>query len=706
MSSRRQFIFGCWVFVALMIAASAAGVVPDNASGADKDAAAGKSRPNFVFLYTDDQRWDALGVVQREQGKGGRFPWLESPRLDQLAAQGVRFRNAFVVTALCAPSRAAFLTGQYGHVNGVVNNHTPFSETAVTHASLMRGAGYRTGYVGKWHMGSQSGQRPGFDYSASFIGQGVYFDCPVEVNGEKTATRGWIDDVSTDYAIRFIEENKSRPFSLVVGFKTCHGPFTPPPRTAETYGEARARIVPNLSTPAIYRDAASPVTAPAKKKKKASLPAEPAPPAAGLDDGVPTNLGMFRGLRAIDENVGRLLDTLERLGLTENTVVAYSSDNGYYLGEHGLGDKRTAYDESMRIPLLVRYPKLVAAGLTIDDLVLNIDLAPTWLDLAGVSIPETMQGRSWRPLLVGERPEPAWRESFFYSYFREGRFAAPTVTAVRTGRAKLIKYPGRDDWTELFDLSTDPYETRNLFGDATRADLRAQLEAEYARQSAAARYEVPAFADERQESARAKERRAKPVSGWVLDLSADRWEGQRALDASSHANHGVTRDVAKVKGRDERFAFQFAGNSVIEVNNSPSLDPSDTPWLVEATLRADSDGVIVARGGQTLGYSLLIRDGKPTFAYRAGPGVRTIAGSESILGRWVTVTGSIDAEKRLTLTVDGQVVASGTAVEWIHKDPNDKMEIGADHRSTVVENSPAKFRGLIERVRVRSGSSP
>src|SRR5262245_46790882 len=210
-------------------------------------------RPNFVFVYTDDQRWDALGVVQREQGERGRFPWLKTPHMDRLAAEGVRFRNAFVVSSLCAPSRASFLTGCYGHVNGIVNNHTPFPVANVTHASLLKAAGYTTGYVGKWHMGRQSGQRPGFDFSASFIGQGQYFDCPIDVNGKATPSKGWVDDVSADYGIRFIKENKDRPFLLVIGFKAAHGPFTPPPRHKELYDGELARAVPNLRTPAVYR---------------------------------------------------------------------------------------------------------------------------------------------------------------------------------------------------------------------------------------------------------------------------------------------------------------------------------------------------------------------------------------------------------------------------------------------------------------------
>lgn len=649
------------------------------------------TRPNFVFLYTDDQRWDALGVVQREQGEKGRFPWLESPNLDELAAEGTRFRNAFVVTALCAPSRASFLTGRYGHLNGVVNNHTSFSETSVTHASLMRAAGYRTAYVGKWHMGNQSGQRPGFDYSASFIGQGVYFDCPVEVNGVKTATKGWIDDVSTEYAIQFLEQNKDRPFSLVLGFKTCHGPFTPPPRAESTYGDAQARVVPNLEAPAIYRGDAL-----GKSTRKGSVDTKAAT--------VKTNLGMFRGLRAIDENVGKLMATLDRLGLTENTVVVYSSDNGYYLGEHGLGDKRSAYDESLRVPMLLRYPKLKAKGKVIDQMVLNIDLAPTWLDLAGLPIPQEMQGRSWKPLLTGDRATPAWRESFFYSYFRETPFQVPTLTALRTEQAKLIRYPGHDEWTEVFDLVADPYETKNLANDSRFAELRRSLESEYSRQRQAVGYLVPEFADEKQPQP--KQRPASPSNpvrdGWVVDYRFDQDTADRVVDASSRENRGVAHGVPLTSGRDGAKARQFDGQGHIEIPKSISLNPTGRALTIEATLRATGDGVVIAQGGESLGFLLAIKDGKPTWSYRSRSGLTTVQLNQSVIGEWVTLKALATSDKKLRLEQAKLEVESGLP-ELIHRMPFDGLEVGADLRSQVLGKESPRFRGQIERIRIGVG---
>jgi arylsulfatase A-like enzyme len=468
-------------------------------------AAATTNRPNFLFIYTDDQRYDAMSVVQREQGDRGRFPWLETPNLDRIAGEGVRFRNAFVVNALCSPSRAVYLTGRYNHFNGIANNHTPFPTNNVTHASLLRAAGYATAYIGKWHMDGQTGQRPGFIWSASYIGHGRYQDCPFEINGVKTNTVGWVDDVSTDFTIDFLKRHRGKPFLAVLGFKSPHGPFEPPARWKDKLTNAIARPVPNLHVRAPYRTnatQAAPVQAQA-----ATRPNE-------------MHRKYFRTISAVDENVGRILKALDELGLAENTVLIYTSDNGFYLGEHGLGDKRSAYEESMRIPLLLRYPKLGLRGKLIDSLVLNLDLAPTLLDFAGVTVPNEMQGRSWKPLLEGKTANGglitdsgptarSWRTSFFYEYFLETNLGPPSVLAIRTETAKLIKYPGHDDWTELFDLRADPYETNNLARSSGHEKLLRQMQVEFDRQARAVDFRVPPYADELTGGSRPRQRRAR-----------------------------------------------------------------------------------------------------------------------------------------------------------------------------------------------------
>jgi arylsulfatase A-like enzyme len=410
---------------------------------------------NFIIIITDDQRWDALGVVQREMGAAARFPWFTNgtPNLDRLAAEGIRFRNAFLTLSLCSPSRAAIQTGRYNHLNTIINNSTPFPSNAVTFATQLRQAGYTTAWVGKWHHGQQL-DRPGYDFAASYRGQGNYFDTTFYVDGVATPSVGWVDDVSTDYALAFIQTNQHKPFALVVGYKTTHGPRTPPGRAAHLYTNEYALPVPNLNVPVPWMT-------------NINKP--------GTND----LQNYFRCVTAMDDAVGRILDKLDVTGLATNTMVIFCGDNGYYLGEHGRGDKRSAYEESIRIPVLARYPRLIAQPAVCDDLVLHLDFAPTILDIAGVPIPDTMQGASWRPLFGGITN--GWRQSFFYQYFLESGFNTPTLFAVRTTNAKLVLYPGHPEWSEMFDLGADPYETNNLYALPEYASLRSSLRAEFDR---------------------------------------------------------------------------------------------------------------------------------------------------------------------------------------------------------------------------------
>lgn len=441
---------------------------------------AADKRPNFLIMFTDDQRYDTLSVVQQEQKGQGRFPWFTTPNIDRIASQGMRFRNAFVVNSLCAPSRANFLTGRYSHYNGVVNNHTPFPPENASHASLLRAAGYTTAYFGKWHCDNQR-ERPGFEHYASFVGQGKYIDCPIVVDGKDTPTTGWIDDVTTDRAIEFLKKQKesSKPFDMVVGFKSPHGPRTPADRAKMRFAGESIRPVPNLDDSTPYRDKPEAPNRPAKRGSEAVL-------------------SYFRCISSIDDCVGRILEALDQNGLAENTFVVFASDNGYFFGEHGLSDKRAAYEESLRIPLVVRFPKRIKAGSLCDADVLNIDYTPTILDLAGVKIPDNIQGRSWARLFDGKND--GWRDGFFYEYFYENRFKTPTIVAYRTPAAKLIVYPGHKNWTELFDLKNDPFEMKNLAGQTQSDSLEKSMQESLEKEKKHVGYFVPEFADKAPDS--------------------------------------------------------------------------------------------------------------------------------------------------------------------------------------------------------------
>jgi arylsulfatase A-like enzyme len=277
----------------------------------------GQKAPNILFVYTDDQRWDALGVVQAEQGEKARFPWLKTPNMDRLAQEGVRFRNAFVVNSICSPSRASFLTGQYGHHNGVTDNVSHFPVENVTCASLLTEAGYATGYFGKWHMGNQRGKRPGLTTSASYIGQGRYFDCPFEIDGVARPTKGWVDTVATDFAIAFIRENRTRPFLAVVGFKAVHENREPRPEDSGLYDGVQVGVPGNRYVLPPFKESLS------RSASENVVSAD--------DKQHPINAydrQYFQTLNGADHNLGRLLDTIDELGLRENTLVVFTSYNG------------------------------------------------------------------------------------------------------------------------------------------------------------------------------------------------------------------------------------------------------------------------------------------------------------------------------------------------------------------------------------------
>lgn len=439
-----------------------------------------EERPNFIFIIADDMRWDAMGLVQKEQGKKARFPWLKTPNLDALASESVRFRNAMVATAVCSPSRAEYLTGRYGHFNGVANNQVFFPVDNLTYATELKKAGYTTGYIGKWHMKNQK-ERPGFDYFASYQGQGRYDDWFFLIDGVKTKTKGWIDDVSTNFAIDYINRDHKQPFVLAVGYKSPHIPFVPPARNKNLYAGEKVGPVPNFYNEAIFK------------------PEYNNPPNPETRDVQPLwALDYFRCVTSIDENIGKLMAALDAKGLSENTVVIFTSDNGYYMGEHGLGDfmgdKRSAYEEALRVPLLVRYPKLKTAGKISDELVLNLDLAPTLLEFAEVAIPKEIQGESWVKLL--KKPNKTHRKGFFYEYFFENKFSeTPTVLAYRTKTHKLITYPDHPEWVELYDLENDPFEIENLALSTKYKSLLSKMQKAFKKEQKAVGYLLPDYAE-------------------------------------------------------------------------------------------------------------------------------------------------------------------------------------------------------------------
>ncbi|HUT55276.1 MAG TPA: sulfatase [bacterium] len=436
-----------------MAAGAAAGAL------AGRRALAGAARPNIIFILTDDHRYDAFGFMDK--------PWLKTPNLDRIAAEGAHFKNSFVTTSLCSPSRASFLTGRYAHCHGVMNNLTPWRDSNVTFLEILHGQGYDTAFIGKWHMPGKgvpdlAGQgKADRMVSFNFVGgQGVYNDCPLVVDGKDTKRKGYITDVLTQYALEFMNRPRSRPFCLYLSHKAVHYDFVPPDKYKGALKDA-------------------PLHEMEQNERDYPMGLIHVPQLAKFKEG---QQGYYEALMGVDDSVGAVLKFLDDKGLAENTLIVYAGDNGYAWGEHGLIDKRYAYDESMRIPHLMRYPRLVpGGGKAVDQMVLNIDLNPTILSAAGVAVPTAVQGKSCLELVQGKSDQ--WRASFLYEYFKDPGFPHPPIRAVRTEDWKLVTYPGSEKRfpDEMYHLAADPAERHDLAADPAAAGKKAELAAELKR---------------------------------------------------------------------------------------------------------------------------------------------------------------------------------------------------------------------------------
>ena len=434
--------------------------------------------PNIVFVLVDDQRYDELGFLN---------PILDTPHLNALAESGVHFESAVVTTSLCSPSRATILTGQYMHNHGIVDNNTPLESGTTTFPELLQNAGYRTALIGKWHMGGLSdAPRPGFDHWVSFAGQGTYF--PIDAfgnvamfnaNGERVPQTGYITDELTDYAIEWLETAQASgdPWFLYLSHKAVHSDFTP----AERHRDQYADVVLTLPASA-EQDRDNPGRPLWVRNQRNSFHGIEFPYHNPNTDLLTIQRNYHRTMSAVDDSVGRIIDWLDSNGEANNTVVIYTSDNGFYFGEHGLIDKRSAYEESIRVPLIVSAPGRFPVNKTVSAQVANLDIAPTILDLAGANIPEQFEGQSFKGLAEGSTDPAEWREATLYEYFWEFNFPhTPTTFAIRTNDYKLIQYHGIWDTDELYDIRTDPQEMNNLIEDrdhlGTVVELRRQLHA-------------------------------------------------------------------------------------------------------------------------------------------------------------------------------------------------------------------------------------
>lgn len=429
-----------------------------------------QNRPNIIYILTDDQRYDEIGILN---------PLLETPNMDAIANNGVHFKNAFVTTALCSPSRATILTGQYANTHGVVDNNAPIREGTIFFPSYLQDAGYKTGFIGKWHMGAEGDQpQAGFDKWISFAGQGNYYPtlrdgstAQLNIDGKRVDQKGYITDELTDYAIDWLDSlNKEEPFFLYFSHKAVHADFEPAERHENQYDGKNVNLPENMAnTPENYEGKPRWV-----KDQRSSWHGVDFPYHSTLDVGV-YKMQYHRTLTAVDDSIGRVQAWLEENNLAENTIVMLMGDNGFLFGEHGLIDKRNAYEESMRVPLLAMGPGF-EKGRTVEEVVANLDIAPTILEIANIESPSHFQGRSFKQLASGEELEKPWNNEFAYEYFWEYDFPqTPTTFAVRTDKYKLIQYHGVWDREELYDLQNDPTEMNNLINDPDLIEVKVAL---------------------------------------------------------------------------------------------------------------------------------------------------------------------------------------------------------------------------------------
>jgi N-acetylglucosamine-6-sulfatase len=457
----------------------------------EKARAVAPTPKNIIFILADDHRYDAMGFTEK-------FPGLKTPALDRMARDGAHLLNAFVATSLCSPSRATILTGQYPHKHTIVDNQAPMPKGLLFFPQYLQKAGYKTAFLGKWHMGDGDDMpQAGFDHWVSFRGQGVYYNPTLNINGKRVpfGDSTYITDLLTDQAIQWMErQDKKKPFFLYLSHKAVHAEFQPAKRHQGVYKNMPIRYPASMyltktDTSKIF----GPVPSQSVEGKEMN---------ANLKD-MPNWLKaqryswhgvdyMYHGdiefndfyhryletLLGVDNSVARVQKWLEDNGLAETTMVVYMGDNGFSFGEHGLIDKRHMYEESMRVPLLAMCPSLIKGGTQVPQVIQNVDIAPTLLAYAGVAKPKQMQGESFLPLLKGEKVAN-WRDRAFYEYYWEQAFPqTPTMFGVRTDRYKYIFNYGVWDANELYDLQEDPHEVNNLIRSPEHQAIAKQLRAE------------------------------------------------------------------------------------------------------------------------------------------------------------------------------------------------------------------------------------
>jgi len=630
-------------------------------------------RPNIVWIFSDDHACNAIGAY------GGRLqPENLTPNIDSLARDGMIFDRAYVGNSICAPSRATLLTGKHSHLNGKFDNRGGFNHDQQQFQKILQKHGYQTAMIGKIHL---NGAMQGFDYWEVLPGQGRYTN-PQFITAEgKTQYEGHSTDIVTDRALNWLDNGKddSKPFMMMVHYKAPHRNWLPAPRIMEKF---RKRTFPEPDN--LFDDYAGRGTAAHKQDMSISrtmtmpsdLKVTPGSDRAAYlaehklegDDLIRWKyqaymqdyLGCVAG---VDENIGRILAYLKEHNLDRNTVVMYSADQGFYLGEHGWFDKRFMYEESFRTPLVARWPGVIKPGQRNDDLVQNIDFAETFLDIAGAPIPEDMQGESLVPLLKGETPDD-WRKSLYYHYYEY-----PAVHSVRRhegvsdSRYKLIRFYGIDvpdgeEW-ELFDLKNDPSEMHSIYDDTKQSARIKELKAELERLKKY--YQVPE-------------------------------DGGLPL-------RGTASDEKKPNANAKTLKFEFKQSANVNAGSAPWLPGRGIQLTVPLTWNG-KDGVLIAQGGASNGYALWIKDGLLHWTVTRNDVAATISGKSKVPSVQFTVTVRQEKSGEATLAIADLQVAKGNFGGAFPAQPFDGLSVGQDAGSLVREFATNKYDDKIGPVQI------
>jgi arylsulfatase A-like enzyme len=665
------------------------------------------SRPNVLFVFTDDHAAHAIGAYGSKINK--------TPNIDRLAKEGMLFRNCFCTNSLCAPSRAVILTGKHSHLNGVIDNRQSFDGKQQHVGKLLGKAGYQTALIGKWHLKSDP---TGFDYWAVLSGaggQGTYYNPAFSTSKGPLKVEGYCTDIVTDLALDWLKKrDKDKPFFLMYQHKAPHRPWEPGPNQLGLYKDAK------IPEPATLFDDWSGLASPAKKQTMTiekhlndrDLKLVPPPNltpaqlkkwnAAYDEENAAFRKAKLEGkdlvrwkyqryikdylrcIAGVDDNLGRVLKYLDDNGLAKDTIVIYSSDQGFFLGDRGWFDKRWMYDESLRMPFIVRWPAVVKAGSENKDLVQNLDFAETFLDAAGVKVPDDMQGRSLVPLLKGQTPKD-WRKSIYYQYFEyPAEHSVQRHYGVRTQKYKLIHYYLVKEW-ELFDLEKDPGERKSVYHDREYEGVLRELKAELERLRKL--YKVDTYKEEMPKEPK------KIEPGLALHYAFDGTEKDAVKDATKNGNDGKFVKGAKVAKTDGGWALELGGGAHVAVARPKALDPSGMGLVIAAWCYPGANrGVVAALGGETHGFSLYLEDGVPTFAVRSASVLKKAKAEDRVArGRWVHLMGVLEPGGKMRVWVDGKPVGDPVQGALIKKTPADGMSIGADTGSRVGDYNDAQF---------------